>query len=196
MLSFVDPSPDPASGAEARGAMGMRLFLLALGILFAASMLGYVLIRFSPRSPAAGTLHLPPLLLLSTMLMLASSFTMQRALAAGRRADTAALRRSMLMTLVLAGAFILVQTPALLSLLGQHQKFRGSGLGLYGLIFFLILLHALHVAGGIVALVRAAAGAWGGPAVHNQPALRYASMYWHFLDGVWLALFAVLWLSR
>jgi heme/copper-type cytochrome/quinol oxidase subunit 3 len=176
--------------------MGMRLFLLALGILFAASMLGYVLIRFSPRGPAAGTLHLPPLLLLSTMLMLASSFTMQRALAAGRRADTAALRRSMLMTLVLAGAFILVQTPALLSLLAQHGKFRGTGIGLYGLIFFLILLHAMHVVGGIVALVRAAAGAWGGAAAHNQPVLRYASMYWHFLDGVWLALFAVLWLSR
>jgi heme/copper-type cytochrome/quinol oxidase subunit 3 len=69
----------------------------------------------------------------------------------------------------------------------------------YGLIFFLILLHALHVLGGMVTLthvtVKAHRGAYERVGVGHDP-IRLTALYWHFLDGVWIVMFGVLYLLR
>ena len=71
----------------------------------------------------------------------------------------------------------------------------GPGTGLYGFTFFMLTgLHAAHVVGGLVplgiTLVRAFLGkyTWGA-----YGGVRNVALYWHFLDFVWLVLFAVLW---
>lgn len=63
-------------------------------------------------------------------------------------------------------------------------------LALYGLVFFLVLIHALHVFGGIIALARTWQQARRGVYDHEhyQP-VRHVALYWHFLDAVWLAMF-------
>jgi cytochrome c oxidase subunit III len=107
-----------------------------------------------------------------------------------RRERQFALRRYLLLTSMLAAAFVVVQAPSLWRLLEQHQHLRQQGVAVYGLIFFLILVHALHVVGGIIALAVVTINALRGRYDHeSHNAVKHAAMYWHFLDAVWLIMF-------
>jgi heme/copper-type cytochrome/quinol oxidase subunit 3 len=175
------------------GVFGMGLFLAALGMLFAASMVAYVAIRLGPGGAARGGVHLPIELWFSTGLILLSSFAFHGAVLAIRRERLGRFRGYLWATFGLALGFIAVQTPGLLNLLRQHRSMAGQGIHhLYGLVFFLVLLHALHVVGGIVAMAQVNVHAKRGRYDHEHYfGVRYAAMYWHFLDAVWLAMFAV-----
>lgn len=191
MATLLDPvnyqTPKRAS------TIGMWLFLASLGMLFAASMLGYYLIRFTgAQSPALGVVSLSPLLWVSSVLILASSFTIHRALVAVRRERQTALKFWLLATLVLSLVFCIVQVPALGKLLAQHSENRGvaGGIQLYGLIFVLILLHAAHVVGGLMYLLSVTLQAYAGKYDHEHyMGVKHAVLYWHFLDIVWIVMF-------
>jgi heme/copper-type cytochrome/quinol oxidase subunit 3 len=192
-----DPSPREASFANT-GTVGMLLFLAALLILFVAGLFAYVWIRLSsPKSPAAGSIHLPETLWLSTALVIGVSIALSRATRQIRDGKQRSYRNSLTAALALAAGFLTVQAPAMVSLLTSHKSYRGSGMHLYGLIFFLVLLHALHVVGGMVSLVLVTVKAHQGQyerAAHDP--IRHTTMYWHFLDGVWLVMFLVLYVMR
>jgi len=202
----------------------MWLFLAALTMLFASSLLGYFLIRLrlggeaATSRTAAAPLRLPWLLWISTLLLLGSSLAMQRALAAVRRERQRAFFTALLTATGLTVAFIAVQAPAMVQLLHQHGQIRsvaaasaaqiaaapgpgaapgaGAAATLYGLIFFLVLLHALHVLGGLLAAGALLHGAWHHRYDHEHHApVRHVAMYWHFLDAVWLVMFLSLWLA-
>ncbi len=199
-MAFDAPSPgSPVRGHQSppvppgTGTLGMRLFLLSLFMLFAAAMIGYVFIRTGgEKSPSRGSLHFPELFWLSTALVVVISFTMSRAVTALRRERQTVFMGWLRLSLILAIGFLLVQAPAMARLVVTHQQLRsqGGGMFLYGLIFFLVLLHALHVLGGMIALIRVAYQGRRGAYDHEhyQP-VRHAAMYWHFLDAVWIAMF-------
>ena len=57
----------------------------------------------------------------------------------------------------------------------------------YALVFTLVLIHALHVIGGIVQLLIVWSKARRHRFDHEHYApVKHAMMYWHFLDGVWV----------
>jgi heme/copper-type cytochrome/quinol oxidase subunit 3 len=171
--------------------IGMYLFLASLFMLFAAGLLGYVIIRVNGIGRMAlGAVEVPQTLWISTVVVLFGSVTIQLAVINLRREQQQPFRRWLLATLALAVAFVIVQVPSLKRLLDQNAALREKHIAFYGLIFMLILLHAAHVVGGIAALVwtskRAAEGAYDHE--NYQPVGRVA-LYWHFLDAVWLAMF-------
>ncbi len=174
------------------GTVGMALFLAALTMLFAAALLAYALIRTQGRlSPPTGAIELPAALWVSTVLILISSVTVQHAVVCVRREKQTHLRLSMLATLALAAGFVAVQTPALAAILRAHEAMSQQRNHLYGLLFVLILLHGLHVIGGIIPLSLTTLKAWRGRYDHEQHApVRYVAMYWHFLDAAWFVMFA------
>lgn len=175
----------PASTAT----VGMWLFLAALFMLFAAGLLGYVVIRSFPQN-AALHFHLPAILWLSTAMVLGVSVALARALKKIRRERRPAFLRWVWVAMVLALGFLAVQTPVLVGLLLEHRSLRQKHVALYGLLFFLILVHALHVVGGMVALVLVAVRGSRGVYDHEHYLpVRHAAMYWHFLDAVWLVMF-------
>lgn len=175
--------------------IGMFLFLVALSVLFASSLVGYFAIRvIGANSPHGRVLHLPGILWISTAVIIISSYTMSRAVKAVRAERQAPLRANLVYTLVLAVIFTLIQAPALLSLLHTHERERETGTRLYGMLFFLILLHALHVLGGLVALTLVTRNAYRHRYDHEQyTGVRSAAWYWHFLDVVWLVMFLSMW---
>ena len=62
--------------------------------------------------------------------------------------------------------------------------------------YILTGLHALHVFGGLVLqAVVTTKGLLGRYWSYHHPGVLYSAMYWHFLDGMWLVLFGVLWLG-
>lgn len=187
------------------GTIGMYLFLAALFMLFASSLLAYVFIRTqSAARPPRGTLHLPAALWLSTAMIVGVSVTFPRALRALRREKQPLFRKWIVATLVLACGFVMVQTPAMIQLLATHRQIledyqhtpaaheSGSApaVHLYGFVFVLVLLHATHVLGGIVSLIVVTVRGYRGAYDHEDylPVI-YAAMYWHFLDAVWIVMF-------
>jgi heme/copper-type cytochrome/quinol oxidase subunit 3 len=86
-------------------------------------------------------------------------------------------------------------------LVNQVLEYRGLGFGwrdnAYAAIFFVTTgLHGLHVLLGLlVSLVVQAKGWTGRLARRDDISLQVFSLYWHFVDGVWLFVFAVLYVS-
>jgi cytochrome c oxidase subunit 3 len=81
-------------------------------------------------------------------------------------------------------------------MLGGPALRGGTGKGVAGMVAVLALLHALHVAGGVIALgivsVRAVLGRYD----HERHwPVDFAAQYWHFLDAVWLCMLAAFWLT-
>lgn len=192
-MTHHDQLNDPSPRRHSVATVGLWVFMAALVVLFGASMFGYVWIRVfgpQPLSQKTQPIHVPWLLWVSTALVLGVSFTLHRAIASIRREHHDPFRTHLRLSLGLAVGFIAVQTPAMIMLLREHAAARASGLHIYGLIFFLVLLHALHVVGGIVALVRAILLESRGLFDHEHfLPVRHAAMYWHFLDIVWLVMF-------
>jgi heme/copper-type cytochrome/quinol oxidase subunit 3 len=176
----------------------MILFLAALGMLFAWSLGGYIVIRVWNREKLElGMVRLPWGLWVSTALMLASSVALHRGLRAIRLEKPVELLRWLWTAMGLAVAFIAVQAPAMAVILSDRRQSLDRQVATHHLLFFLVLLHALHVAGGLVALGRVIAAARRGRFDHeSHEPVKHAVMYWHFLDAVWLVMFAVLLLTR
>jgi heme/copper-type cytochrome/quinol oxidase subunit 3 len=192
--------PDQGSGRPYRaphvvppgtGTLGMWLFLIALFMLFAAVMVAYLVIRLAGnQSPPLHVIHFPKLLWISTVLVVGVSFTMSRSVKFVRMERQGEFRRWLMISLGLAIAFVVVQTPAMIELLKANRQFKQQGVFLYGLVFFLILVHALHVVGGIITLLRVGYVARKNIYDHEHyQSVRYTAMYWHFLDLVWLVMF-------
>jgi cytochrome c oxidase subunit 3 len=127
-----------------------------------------------------------------TLALVASSGTMQlavRAIAAGR---LVAFRAWIAVTLVLAAAFIANQAHEW-STLGFSVSSHAYGSAFYVMTGF----HGLHVIGGMLAMVlllgRAGSSQFG---AGELPAVEMVSYYWHFVDVVWVALWATLFLLK
>lgn len=190
----VTPFADPRDRLNA-GTFGMRLFLLSLGILFAASVIGYVWIRLIAIGQRLDLPTLPIGLWLSTAILLASSGSMQWALVAGRAGDAGRLRAAMVTTVALGLAFLLVQAWCWVAWAGPMRAALGETDHAFLLTSFFVLtgLHAMHVVGGLVALGIVTARAFAGRySAQSHAGVVYTAMYWHFLDAVWLVLFATL----
>lgn len=185
-------------------ALGMWLFLAALAVLFVAGMLAYVIIRITstferpaggapgeiipPTAPPLHSIDMPLILWLSTGAILISSYTIHRALdnVVHERQDR--FRQALLATLLLAVPFFLAQGAGLATLLGRASE---AGAALQNAIVFLIIVHALHLVGGLIPLAVILHRANRGRYDHEYHApVRHLAMYWHFLDAVWLVMFA------
>jgi cytochrome c oxidase subunit 3 len=198
MATRASPFADPQARFAA-GTLGMRLFLLSLGMLFAAAVIGYATIRIAGGPESASTL--PPLprgLWLSTLLLLAGSASVQIALGAARRDRQGWLRACLSATVLLGTAFLLVQGACWIAWAPAMREALHGAAGTYVLTGFYVLtgLHGLHVLGGLVPLVVVTRRAWAGCyAPHACAGVTYLATYWHFLDAMWLVLFATLLLS-
>ena len=172
--------------------MGMAALLAALGMLFGGSIVATLIVRSRAAAwPPPGMPPLPSRLWLSTALILGTSVALGGALRAARRGQQRALRRRLVAALLLGLAFLASQTASWFTLVAEQVTPRRN---LWAFTFFVLtVLHALHVVGGLVPLSTVTARAWTGrysPSAHAG--VEYTALYWHFLDAVWLVLFAVL----
>ena len=187
-----DPRRVREGAIPGAGVLGMWVFLATLTVLFIASIVGYLVVRLRATDwPPPGMPRLPAGLWLATLVLLAGSVTIHRALRSIRLGDRAALIRWLQATLALAVVFLSVQSWNWWGLIRLHLTAASN---LYAFTFFMLTgLHAAHVIGGIallaIVLVRSLRGRYGSD---RHGGVTYAAMYWHFLDAIWLVLFAVM----
>lgn len=171
--------------------LAMRLLILSLAVLFVAAVVGYVLTRL--RLDTVGAVPVPGLLWFSTAALLAAGGLLELAWRALRHGQREAASGRLRLAGAAAVIFLVLQVPALWRLLTAHPAATEAGNPLLGFVFFLVLLHALHVLAGLVALGVQIFRTRTEPLLLDEhgPALRLLGRYWHFLDVVWVVMFAV-----
>ena len=137
-----------------------------------------------------------PYALMVTIVLVASSFTCQFGVFAAERGDVFGLRRWYLLTLAMGTVFILGQAYEYYTLVVEHDTTISSSA--YGTVFYLATgFHALHVIGGLVAFVYLMIRTKLSKFTPQQAtAAIVVSYYWHFVDVVWVGLFAVIYFIR
>ncbi|MDY7084374.1 MAG: heme-copper oxidase subunit III [Actinomycetota bacterium] len=130
-----------------------------------------------------------------TVILVLSSVTCQLGVFAAEKGDVFALRRWFTITFVMGLIFVLGQANEYRTLVSEGIKLNGDG---YGSMFYLTTgFHGLHVTGGLIAfivyMIRTTMGRFT-PAQATSAIV--VSYYWHFVDIVWIALFAMIyWLQ-
>jgi len=137
------------------------------------------------------TFELPVAFWWSTAVILASSLTIFLALRSFKERLIHRYRMFMITTLVLGLLFIVLQVIGFSRIWAQGISFTGSVS--YSFLYVIVGLHALHVLGGIIALIVMLAKAYSGR-VRNYSVVpvELISIYWHFVDILWLYLLAFL----
>ena len=137
-----------------------------------------------------------PYALAVTIVLVASSFTCQFGVFAAERGDVFGLRRWYALTLLMGTFFVLGQAYEYYNLVEEYGlTFASSG---YGTVFYMATgFHGLHVVGGLVAfvflLIRTKLSKF---TPQQATAAIVVSYYWHFVDVVWIGLFAVIYFIR
>ncbi|QCJ47959.1 MULTISPECIES: cytochrome c oxidase subunit 3 [Haloprofundus] len=171
---------------------GMVAFLGSELATFGAVFTYYFFIRAGTWPPQELPHLLGSLVLANTALLIASSFTLHWAHVAIRRENRRQFILGLVVTLVLGVVFIAGQV------LEYYEFIVNEGFtltsGIFASAFFgLTGLHGLHVSLGAVllgiVLVRALAGQYS---ADRHVSVSTASMYWHFVDIVWIFLVVVL----
>jgi cytochrome c oxidase subunit III len=176
--------------------VGMLLFIASEVMFFGGLFATYFNARASVPAgewhpPPGGHLDLP-LAAVLTAVLVASSFTMQFGVWAIRRGDTGQLRLWTAITLGLGVLF----------LAGQLYDYSQLGFSIadssYGTVFYTLTgFHGAHVFGGAVGLTIILARAMRGQfSARNHVAVEAVSVYWHFVDVVWIAVFSTIYLLR
>ncbi|MDT7602126.1 MAG: cytochrome c oxidase subunit [Acidobacteriota bacterium] len=178
--------------------IGMWVAVASILMLFMALTSAYVF-----RAAVSGwqQLRTPPLLWVSTGVILASSVSFELARRGLRRDDAAAYQRWLGVAVLLGFAFLASQFLAWRGLIAQGVYLASSPHSSF--FYLLTALHALHLSGGIAALcyllLRARREARGTTAVNKvkrRAAVDAVGIYWHFMDGLWIYLFGLLFLWR
>jgi cytochrome c oxidase subunit 3 len=190
-------SRDHSEKGESKLRWGMIAFLGSELATFGAVFTYYFYIRSGPWNPEQ--LGLPDLVgslvLANTALLVASSFTLHWAHVAIRNENRRNFVLGLAVTLLLGVVFIAGQVYE------YYEFIVGEGFtltsGIFASAFFgLTGLHGLHVSLGAVLLgivfVRALAGQYS---AERHTSVSTASMYWHFVDVVWIFLVVVLYVG-
>lgn len=133
----------------------------------------------------------PQLLWWNTALLIVTSVAMQWAVAAARREDARAVGTGLIAVGVLSFAFLAAQ-------LAVWRQLNDSGYYLAtnpanAFFYLLTAVHGAHLVGGLVAWGRTVAKVQRGVEIAKvRLSVELCAIYWHFLLGVWLALFALL----
>ena len=165
-------------------------FTLWIGIgsiimMFAGFTSAYIVKR---EQPGWLGFSMPVIFWYSTAVMLVSSLTMQQSLKAFKEREMGKYRNLVGLTTFLGLLFIVLQVIGYYRLNSTGVKIEGSGAG----VFFIIIfgLHALHVLGGIIALLVIFFKAFSSRIrSYNPIPVEVASTYWHFVDVLWVYLF-------
>lgn len=169
---------------------GAWLFLTSLTVFFISCTILYaiyVMMRIAPQSGEVQPFYLPRLFILTTVTMLAISVLLHMAVEAVQRERRIDLARYIILAFILGIAFFAVQGSALAWMISEMLQPAALVNNLYGLTFFLVIVHALHVVGGVAGLTFLLFGLARGKYDHERYfPIRFCALYWHFLDAVWI----------
>jgi cytochrome c oxidase subunit III len=212
MTGFVqDWSADKQTFQVPWGKAMMWIFLLSDTFIFSIFLVSYMKVRIStpvdwpPVSDVFALtifgIHMPLILIaIMTFILITSSGTMAMAVNYGYRGNRAKAASLMLLTAGLGAVFVAMQAFEWTKLIHDGVRPWGNPWGAeqFGASFFMITgFHGLHVSAGVVYLVIVAIKVLRGDYERgggNYEIVEIAGLYWHFVDLVWVFIFAFFYL--
>jgi cytochrome c oxidase subunit III len=206
LTTTTEHSPVAGLSHDARGGisnvvLGMLLFITSEVMFFGGLFAAYFNVRASsPQWPTINPetneqfhLEILPLVGPATVLLILSSFTCQFAVWAIRRGDRTGFLRNIAATFVIGVTFLIMQATDYV-ILGSEGMTLSAGT--YGTTYFTLTgFHGAHVFGGAIMLgVLLYRGLAGQFSARHHDAVEAVSLYWHFVDVVWILLFSLLYL--
>ena len=172
-------------------------FTLWVGIgsivmMFAGLTSAYIVKREQPNWTS---FEMPLIFWYSTAVMLISSFLIQWAVKSFKDRDMGRYRALVVTTLFLGMVFILMQWIGFKQIWASGITLKGSGAAQF--LYIIFGLHAVHVFGGVVALLFMFIRAFNRKyRSYNAVPVEIAATYWHFVDLLWVYLFVFfLWIQ-
>ncbi len=174
--------------------LGFWLYLMSDCLIFAVLFAVYAVVgRSYAAGPSGAELFDLPLVALNTSMLLLSSITYGFAMLEMQRRRVKPVLAWLAVTGLLGCAFIGLELYEFVHLIGEGAVPQRSAF--LSAFFTLVGTHGLHVAFGIVWLVTLMVQvAKGGLVVQNRRRLMCLSMFWHFLDVVWIGVFTFVYL--
>jgi heme/copper-type cytochrome/quinol oxidase subunit 3 len=173
--------------------VGMVLFVAGEAMFFAALFAAYFSVRASAKAWPPASIGIPelPVPAVLTAILVSSSVVLQFGIRAIRRGHKATFERMLGLTILLGLSFLALQGYDYSSLTFGIKQ------GIYPSLFYVMTgLHMAHVIGGVVLLSIVGAQSVTGQisTVRHEP-VEAATIYWHFVDIVWIALFTVFYVA-
>src|SRR5450631_4198641 len=189
----------------------MWIFLLSDTFIFSCFLTGYMTVRISTTVPWPNPSHVfaltiggaeVPLLLIAimTFVLISSSGTMAMAVNFAYRGDRMTAATLMCVTAIFGELFVGMQAFEWTKLIleeGVRPWGNPMGAAQFGSAFFMITgFHGLHVSAGVIYLLTVAIRLLRGryEKSGNYQIVEIAGLYWHFVDLVWVFIFALFYL--
>ncbi len=173
----------------------LYLAIVSICMVFAGLTSAYMV-----RSGDPGWMHfdLPGIFYVSTAIILSSSLTMWWAYRSAQKDNYSGVKTGMLLTLALGIAFTLSQFSAWAILTDQGVFITGKSSNPAGSFLYVISgAHLAHLFGGLLVLIYVCIKSFK-QIYHskNLLGLQLCSIYWHFLDLLWVYLFAFIYIAH
>ncbi|MGH8475343.1 MAG: heme-copper oxidase subunit III family protein [Methylococcales bacterium] len=188
----------------------MWIFLVSDTFIFTCFLTSYMTVRISTTVPwpnpsevfaltIAGH-HIPLILIaIMTFILITSSGTMALAVNFGYRRNRGLTAILMIITAMFGASFVGMQAFEWTKLImeeGVRPWGNPMGAAQFGSTFFMVTgFHGLHVSIGVIYLSIVAFKVWRGHYEHTKyEIVEIAGLYWHFVDLVWVFIFAFFYL--
>ena len=138
--------------------------------------------------------ELPNVFLISTFVILLSSFTIQMAVKKAKEGLQNQYRGFLSVTAILGVVFMILQLQGFMALQTNNIALTGPrSNSAASFLFVITLLHLFHVLGGVLALIGVSFKSFSAKNnLENTLPVELLSTYWHFVDILWIYLFVFL----
>ena len=190
----TERQPIAARRADSTVVFGFWIFLMTDFVLFASLFAVYAVLHGSTFGGPSGTdIFDAPYALIETLLLLMSSFTSGLSLLAAHREKKGTLLLLLGLTALLGAIFVGMEISecSRLALTGSSPQTSGF-LSSY---FALVATHGLHVSAGILWMLALIVSlGMRGMNRSNMRKLLLISLFWHFLDIIWIFIFTIVYM--
>lgn len=187
--------PEKATVEGKNKFLGFWLFLGGETVLFAALFSTFLALRHATNGgPASKEMFELPLVFAATMLLLTSSLTSVYAIYHMRNFQFGSMQFWFVITLLLGGGFLSLEIYEFNHYVHSFSfTMKSSAFG--SAFYTLVGTHGLHVLVGLLWITTLVLrNAKRGLTLYNAPKYYIASLYWHFIDVVWVFIFTVVYL--
>jgi len=170
------------------------LFVVSSTIMFGGWTSYYIV--FSASKGKGHGLVLPDMFIYSTAVLIASSVCLFLASRAFRNKQVKQQKTLLWATLLLGLAFGYLQVEAWSSLYQSGAALVNNNAAI-SMIYIVSGIHLLHIFAGVCFILRCLTGSYSGiPAEKQQFRMEITSIFWHFIDILWIYLYVFLLLNR
>jgi cytochrome o ubiquinol oxidase subunit 3 len=173
---------------------GFWVYLMTDCVLFASLFAVYAVLHGNTfGGPSGHELFKLPYVLLETMVLLTSSFTCGLAMIALQNRNKQQVLFWLGITFLLGASFLGLELSEFHHMAAEGNSWRRSGfLSSY---FTLVGTHGLHITFGLIWMAILGVFTWKKGLTHTvRKRLMLFSLFWHFLDVVWIFIFTIVYL--